>query len=91
MRKPIFIGIANYIFPGLGYVLLGKRTKFGYLMMLGCAVQIIQLCIDPLPPYYIVYGSSPFSVALGILALFTVLVAFAYDAYTLAKNSSGEH
>ena len=90
MRKPTVVAIANCFFPGLGYVLLGKRAKFGWLLMFACGIQIFQLCFDPLPPYYVVYGSSPFSVALGILALVTGLSAFAYDAYTLAKNSSRE-
>ena len=90
MHRPIVVAIANYIFPGLGYVLLGKRTEFGWLLMFACSIQIFQLCFDPLPPYYVVYGSSPFSVALGILALVTGLSAFAYDAYTIAKNNSRE-
>ena len=85
MRKPIVVAIANYIFPGLGYVLLGKRTTFGWLVMLCVAVQALQLYIDPYP-YIVAYATSEFSLALAILAIFILEIAFAYDAYVLARE-----
>ena len=90
MRRPIVVAIANYILPGSGYVILGQRSRFGWLVLLGCVIQIIQLIIDPLPPYFVVYGSSTFSLMLGALALFTIQVAFGYDAYILAKKGTSE-
>jgi hypothetical protein len=86
MRKPIVVAVANAVLPGLGYILLGRRRAFGWLLLIGVALQIIQLCIDPIPPYFIVYGSTPVSVTLGAAALFLVLLAFAYDGYQLAKE-----
>ncbi|HVW82732.1 MAG TPA: hypothetical protein VHC68_02190 [Candidatus Paceibacterota bacterium] len=85
MRKPIVVAIANYILPGLGYVLLGRRVGFGLLMMLGCAVQVAQLYFGPLP-YIVTYGSSPLVIILGFSAIFIIEIAFAYDAYRLAKE-----
>ena len=90
MRKPIIVAIANFILPGLGYLLLGQRVKFGSIVLLACIIQILQLIIDPLPPYYIVYGSFPLSVALGISVLVIGLFTFGYDAYVLAKKSARE-
>ncbi|HEV3245112.1 MAG TPA: hypothetical protein VG102_02045 [Candidatus Paceibacterota bacterium] len=88
MRKPIVVAIANILFPGSGYVLLGKRTGFGLLAMLAVAIQAVQLYIDPLP-YVIAYGSTHFSAALGISVIVILDIALAYDAYTLAKQ--GRH
>jgi hypothetical protein len=85
MRRPIEVAIANVLFPGLGYVLLRKRMGFGLLVMLGVAIQFVQLYIDPLP-YIIAYGSTYFSATLGILVIIILEVALAYDAYTLAKE-----
>ncbi len=89
MREPLVLAIANYIFPGLGYVLLGRRVVFGYLMMLCVVVQSIQLYIDPYP-YVIAYATTELSLALAILAIFILEVAFAYDVYTLAKQKGEE-
>lgn len=86
MRRPAVVAIANYFYPGLGYVLLGQRRTFGWLLMLGFGAQILQIVIDPLP-YIVVYGSSVLSVTLGTLAIFILQIAFAYDAYHLAKRS----
>ena len=88
MRKPIVVALANYFLPGLGYLLLGKRVVFGDVLFVAVVVQIVQLCIDPLPPYFIVYGSNALSLSLGILALFLVQLAFACDAYQLAKTEA---
>ena len=78
--------IANYIFPGLGYVLLGKRKIFGWMMMLCVCIQAIQLYIDPYP-YVIAYATSRVSLALALGAIFILELAFAYDAYALGKES----
>ena len=82
------VSIANFFFPGLGYILLGQRVVFGWLLLTAVVLQIAQLVIDPLPPYFVVYGSTFFSVMLGTSVLILALSAFAYDAYTLAKEQS---
>lgn len=86
MNRAALVATANYFFPGLGYVLLGKRTVFGWALMFAVAVQALQILIDPLP-YIVVYGSTAFSVVLGFSAIFLFQVAFAYDAYRLATES----
>ena len=57
--------------------------------MLCVVVQSVQLYIDPYP-YVIAYATSKLSLALAILAIFILQVAFAYDAYTLAKRTGEE-
>lgn len=79
---------ANFFLPGLGYVLLGQRVVFGRLLLTAVILQIAQLVLDPLPPYFVVYGSTFFSVLIGISALVLALGAFAYDAYTLATKQN---
>ena len=85
MRRPIVVAIANYTFPGLGYILLGKRMLFGVLMMTCVAVQAIQMYIDPYP-YVIAYATTTFSLFLALFSIFMFQIAFAYDAYRLAKD-----
>jgi hypothetical protein len=84
MRKPIVVALANYFFPGLGYILLGQRVLFGYIVMSAAVIQMAQLIVEPLP-YIVTYGSTPIVVALGFLAIFVLQLAFACDAYQLAK------
>ena len=85
MRGPFAVSIANFFLPGLGYILLGQRVVFGRLLLTAVILQIAQLVIDPLPPYFVAYGSTFFSVMLGTSALILALSAFAYDAFQLAK------
>ncbi len=85
MRSPLLVGFLNFFFPGLGYMLLGKRLLFGRLIFLSTLLGEIHLWIDPLPDVYI-YGSTNSSVALGTIALFLGCFAFGYDAYTLANK-----
>ncbi len=85
MKKPIIVAVSNYFFPGLGYVLLGQRRIFGWLMMLCSSIQAIQLYIDPYP-YIVAYATTTLSLTLAILALWLLQIAFAYDVYSLAKT-----
>ncbi len=81
-----FVVAANILVPGAGYVILGKRKTFGWLLFASSLIAEIRLYVDPLPDVYI-YGSNPWSIAFGIAAIFLGAAAFGYDAYKLAKET----
>jgi hypothetical protein len=89
MRRPLVVGLINYLFPGVGYLILGKRVPFACLVIAAVVVQIAQLYVDPLP-YIATYGSTPFAVFLGFFAIFLIELAFGCDAYMLAKETQSE-
>ena len=83
--KVWFVVIANILVPGAGYVILGKRKIFGWLLFVSTLVCEVRLFVDPLPDVYI-YGSTSLSIAFGIVAMALGAAAFGYDAYQLAKG-----
>lgn len=71
-------GILNFIFPGLGYLYVGKRKIFA----LGLILSSIFLIIDALiSETEIVNGSF-----IGFIASIIMLFAFGYDAYKETKR-----
>ncbi|MDO8552170.1 MAG: hypothetical protein Q7S01_01420 [bacterium] len=44
---PIRVGIINAILPGLGYLLLGRRLLFGWLIFAGTILLIIASFVEP--------------------------------------------
>lgn len=83
--KVWFVVIANILVPGAGYVILGKRKAFGWLLFVSALIGEIRLYVDPLPDIYI-WGSTSLSIFFGIVALILGAAAFGYDAYKLAKD-----
>lgn len=79
--RPILPAAANFLLPGLGYLLLRRRVAFGWIMLAGSIVGWIWSIKYPLPDSYFV-GESLF---LCTVAYFAISIAFAYDAYTEAR------
>jgi len=81
MRKNApLVSIANFLLPGLGYILLSKRTQFCVLLLVGAIVgAVYSFGFEPDTPWD---TASWIGFAGGIITLF----AFAYDAHTLAKE-----
>jgi uncharacterized membrane protein HdeD (DUF308 family) len=84
--SPIVYGIINAIFPGLAYLMLRKREKFGLLLVISGVAGLMYGFVEPAVWNMPTLGSTPLSVTLGLIALVTAPFAFAFDAYDLAKN-----
>ena len=85
MKNPALATVLNVLFPGAGYVYLGKRAIFGKIMLSGtilCFIGVVLSAIyNPLPEitFHLV---DLVSLAGGIITL----IAFGYDANQLAKE-----
>ena len=77
--------VGNAILPGSGYILLKKRTTFGWLLLVGGSLGGLQLWMDPPPDIYL-YGSNLLSTFIGLAAIALCSIAFGYDAYQLGKE-----
>lgn len=86
MKRPVVVAIANVLLPGLGYILLGKRKIFGFLLVLNSLITWAWLIIYPQTETPGMWGPLEFNSLLGIVAVALLAAAFAYDAYTLAKK-----
>ena len=88
-KTPWAAALFNFLVPGAGYVYVGRRLKFGVLLIAGTALTIF----GPAPEYA---NEAPEDIALlvgdpGVLvmAISALLIAagFAYDGY----NDAVEH
>lgn len=79
---PFIPAVANFVFPGLGYLLVRRRVTFGWIMLVGTGMGWFWSIKYPLPDSFFV-GESLF---LCTAAYLCISVAFAYDAYTEAKR-----
>lgn len=76
-KKPWLSALLNFIFPGVGYIYLGKRRFLGYFLVLGTFVILIgDLYYQPDLPF----------IWYELFASFFLRIAFTYDVYTEAKN-----
>ena len=93
MRKnPIVLGIVNAIVPGLGYVILGKRIVFGWLLLAGSISVAILAFIEPaFMPTSMFVSTSVIGKALETLWYVFFILAYGYDAYDLAREERASH
>ncbi len=65
-----------------------KKHIFSFLLIAGCILWVVWCFTDPAWNFWLwpTQGISP-HIYLGVLATAIVNLAFAYDAYTLAKDS----
>ncbi len=78
-KKPWLAGLLNVI-PPLGYLYLGKRKGFSYLLILSWIFLILDAIVNT------EVLKSPMTV-LGTIGTVFAFSAFIYDAYFMAKNS----
>lgn len=78
MKDPMFAAVLNII-PGLGYVYLGQRKIFSYLLLLAVLLGTIDIFVTPY-----VEEDIPVSV-LSTLSYVVFAIAFITDAYLLGK------
>ena len=75
--KNRFLAAILNIIPGLGYLYLGKRKIFSYILLCSIIIGIIDGYTNPE-----IIQSTP----LNIIGTVLVILAFVYDAY----NESGK-
>ncbi|HEX7483723.1 MAG TPA: hypothetical protein VF281_01080 [Candidatus Saccharimonadales bacterium] len=86
--RPVLAAVLNFLIPGVGYLYLGVRKKFAWLLVGASIVSAVAIVMNVLNPQTMMsqYANTmtQYSI-LDSLAIFIVAVAFAYDAYTEAK------
>jgi len=87
MRKnPIVLGIVNAVIPGLGYVLLGQRKVFGWLLLAGSISVAILAFVEPaFMPTSMFISTSILGKVLEALWYLFFILAYGYDAYDLGR------
>ncbi len=84
--SPLFVAIANAVFPGIGYIILQKRIVFGWLLLSATIIGNIWEFLPSTQGASVVWGYNPLTTGLSISGFALMSVAFAYDAYKLAKE-----
>ena len=78
-KSPLLAGLLNFIFLGGGYLYLGKRKTFGWIMLLAAVVMTIEYFLGSLNHLNNLIETHTISFTL-------VAVAVAVDGYLLAKE-----
>lgn len=85
-KKPILAAILNVLVPGVGYLYVGVRKNFAWMLVAASIVSFVTL-FDPNSFMYI-GGETPAKMsALDTIVMVIVAAAFAYDAYMAAKQT----
>jgi len=74
------------VVPGTGYIILGKRVVFGWLLVVGGAASFVWSIVEPSVQDAPFLGSEPSTILLGAVAFTCATIAFGYDAYQLARG-----
>ena len=83
--NPVAVGIINAVIPGVGYLMLRKRTIFGALILISAATWFIGGFFEPVTDNFLISTTLEGKI-LEAISLMTAMLAFGYDAYTLAKE-----
>lgn len=75
-KYAILAGILNFLIPGLGYLYSGERKIFSILLIIGFLLM----------GFGIMYFGFNLLTPFGILTVFVIHLAFAYDAYETTEN-----
>lgn len=91
MKNPVVAAFANAVIPGLGYVLLGRRKSFGWLLLGSLAALTLFMLVDPTgagveDPFEFIYATTVAGGAFEILYYVLGMTAFGYDAYQEAQK-----
>ena len=85
--KPILIGIANALIPGLGYIILRERLFLGWGMFIAMVLFAFVTLSDPSPAFdTVLFAVTPTGRFLEGLSYSLAILAFGYDAYDLARK-----
>ncbi len=78
-KSPILTGILNFLFFGAGYIYLGKRKTFGWMMLFAAAVMTIEYFIGSVSHLENLVDTHTISFTL-------VALAVAVDGYLLGRE-----
>lgn len=78
-KSPILAGLLNFLFLGGGYIYLGKRKTFGWMMLLATVVMTIEYFMGTLNHLTNLANTHTISFAL-------ISLAVAVDGYLLGKE-----
>lgn len=82
MRKTTIATVANFFFPGAGYLILGVKRGLALLWLAGViALTVVEFGIQ---------DSEPTLYAVMFAAVLVMNTAFAIDAYQIGKAMEGE-
>jgi hypothetical protein len=91
-KNPWIAAVLNFMLYGLGYVYVGKRKVFGWILLLGHLVSFVTLGYSlefPITTYPLSGAALAYS-RLAIIGALILEAAFAYDAYQLAEEFNRE-
>ncbi|MCK6530172.1 hypothetical protein L6R50_22305 [Myxococcota bacterium] len=77
MNRTRIATVANFLFPGSGYLILGEKSPLGVLWLAGViGLTYVELSLKPLNPdlYWTMFAS-----------VFVMNIAFAADAHRLGR------
>lgn len=77
-KSPVLAGILNFLFLGAGYLYLGKRKVFGWLMIVAFIVMSIELLLGNMS--HLTNLANTHTLSLTLIA-----IAVGIDAYLLGK------
>jgi len=81
-KSPALAAVLNFFIWGLGYLYLGRKKTFGVLLVLGLLIALLAIGLSPPPPSNIV------SDLFLMVAVIIIDIAFALDAYRMAKGTN---
>lgn len=85
--KPVLIGIANALIPGLGYLLLKERLVLGWGMFISTILFGFVTLFDPASAFdTLLFAVTPIGRLLEGISYALAVLAFGYDAYALAHE-----
>ena len=74
-KSPILAAVLNFLFPGVGYLYVGRRVTFAVLLFIGYLFGIFAFFIEEFR-----FGG------LELVSSTVVAIAFAIDAWSEASN-----
>jgi len=81
-KNPWWAGFLNFFFWGAGYIILGKKTRFGIILLVA---RVLWLAAGVLSSSLV--PTEGLGSWLASLAVFVFSLALAYDAYELAREA----
>ena len=78
-KNPWIAAILNIIIAGLGYIYVGRRKNFGYLLIIGQVLILANIMVNPTAQNTAI---EPLVIIGGILWE----LAFAYDGFRMAQG-----
>ncbi len=79
-KSPVLVAILNFISLGGGYIYLGKRKTFGWIMLVAAIVMTVEFFIGTI-------GHFANLVDTHTLSLTIISIAVAVDGYLIAKET----